>query len=205
MSFTMPQGQTVLGPVQVNNAIIRTSAISTAITLLNQQGSQIIQGSMQLIPVGNSLIYVRPFYSQGRGQGSYPLFQFVVVFSQDYGAFCGPNVQDALDQMLSRKDRASACNVSATLPGTAGTGTTTPTTTTTPPATTTPGAAATTAAPTTTTIPPASGSVADLLNQAAQDLDNAQKALTAGDLAEYQRLVNSARTKVKQAQQKQGQ
>ena len=65
-------GQTVLGPVQVNNAIIRTSAISTAITLLNQQGSQIIQGSMQLIPVGNSIVYVRPFYAQGRGSGAYP-------------------------------------------------------------------------------------------------------------------------------------
>ena len=54
-SFTMPQGQTVEGPVQVNNDIIRTTAISQAITLLNQQGSQVIQGSMQLIPVGNSI------------------------------------------------------------------------------------------------------------------------------------------------------
>ena len=101
-AFTMPQGQTVLGPVQVNNQIIRTATISTAITLLNQQGSQVIQGSMQLIPIGNSIIYVRPFYAQGSGEGSYPLFQFVVVFSQDYGAYCGQNVQDALDQMLAQ-------------------------------------------------------------------------------------------------------
>ncbi len=199
-SFTMPTGQTVLGPVQVNNQIIRTAAVSTAITLLNQQGSQIIQGSMQLIPVGNSIIYVRPFYAQGRGEGSYPLFQFVVVFSQDYGAFCGPTVQDALDQMVGRKDRANQCNVSGTLPGTS---TTTPTTTTTPGATetTTP---ATTAAPTTTTVPPAAGSVDELLQQAAAKLDQAQTALENGNLGQYQQLVDDARTLVKQAQQKQG-
>ena len=90
-SFTMPQGQTVLGPVQVNNAIIRTPAISTAITLLNQQGSQIIQGSMQLIPVGNSIVYVRPFYAPGPRQRGYPQFQFVVVFTQDYGRVLRPD------------------------------------------------------------------------------------------------------------------
>jgi uncharacterized membrane protein (UPF0182 family) len=200
-SFTMPQGQTVLGPVQVNNAIIRTSAISTAITLLNQQGSQIIQGSMQLIPVGNSLLYVRPFYAQGRGQGSYPQFQFVVVFSQDYGAFCGQTVQDGLDQMLGRANPVTTCNVSSGA-ASGGTGTGSPTTTTTP-TTTTPGTA-TTAPPATTTIPPAAGTKQQLLDQAATDLDNAQKALAAGNLGEYQRLVDDARTKVKQAQQKPG-
>ena len=121
----------MLGPVQVNNQIIRTPAVSTAITLLNQQGSQIIQGSMQLIPVGNSLIYVRPFYTQGRGEGSYPLFQFVVVYSQGYGAFCGPTVQDGLDQMLGKKSPITTCNVSSGA-ATGGTGTGSPGTTTTP-------------------------------------------------------------------------
>jgi uncharacterized membrane protein (UPF0182 family) len=151
---------------------------------------------MQLIPIGNSIIYVRPFYAQGSGEGSYPLFQFVVVFSQDYGAYCGPSVQNALDQMLAQQ--AQPCSVSA-----AGTGATaTPTTTTT---TTTP-SSATTAAPvtTSTTIPPATGSRQDLLNQAAKDLDDAQTALTNGDLAGYQRLVNDARIKVKQAQNASG-
>jgi uncharacterized membrane protein (UPF0182 family) len=198
-SFSMPQGQTVLGPVQVNNAIIRTPAISTAITLLNQQGSQIIQGSMQLIPVGNSIVYVRPFYAQGRGSGAYPQFQFVVVFSQDYGAYCAPTVQDGLDQMLGREATVTTCNVASGAPS-GGTGTGTGTTTTTTPTTTTPGVTTTTAPPTSTTVPPATGSKQELLNQAAQDLDNAQDALKNGDLAEYQRLVNDARTKVKQAQ-----
>jgi uncharacterized membrane protein (UPF0182 family) len=204
-SYTMPQGQTVEGPVQVNNNIVRTSAISQAITLLNQQGSQIIQGSMQLIPVGNSLIYVRPFYTQGRGDGAYPLFQFVVVYSQGYGAFCGPTVQDGLDQMLGKKSPVTTCNVSSGA-ASGGTGTGSPSSTTT---TTTPTGAATTTpattAPTTTTIPPATGSAQDLLNQAAAKLDQAQTALQNGNLGQYQTLVDEARTLVKQAQAKQAQ
>ncbi len=203
-SFTMPQGQTVEGPVQVNNNIVRTSAISQAITFYNQQGSAVIQGSMQLIPVGNSLIYVRPFYTQGRGEGSYPLFQFVVVYSQGYGAFCGPTVQDGLDQMLGKKSPITTCNVSS---GSAsgGTGTGSPGTTT----TTTPGTATTTpatTAPATTTVPPGVGTKQDLLNQAAAKLDEAQAALDQSppDLGKYQQLVAQAAQLVKQAQQKAG-
>ena len=64
-AFTMPQGETVKGPVQVNSEMNRAGAISTAITFLNQQGSRVTQGSLQLIPVGNSLLYVRPFYVAG--------------------------------------------------------------------------------------------------------------------------------------------
>jgi hypothetical protein len=199
-AFTMPQGQTVLGPVQVNNQIIRTATISTAITLLNQQGSQVLQGSMQLIPIGNSIIYVRPFYAQGSGEGSYPLFQFVVVFSQDFGAYCGQNVQDALDQMLAQTP--SACSVSAASSATGGSGVGT-TTTTTPAGTATTVAPATTA-PTTTTVPPAAGSAQELLSQAAAKLDQAQTALQAGNLGQYQQLVDEARTLVKQAQAKGG-
>jgi uncharacterized membrane protein (UPF0182 family) len=171
---------------------------------LNQQGSSVIQGSMQLIPVGNSLLYVRPFYAQGRGEGSYPQFQFVVVYSQDYGAYCGPTVQDGLDQMLGQKSAVTSCNVSSgAASGGSGTGSTGSTTTTTP-TTTAPGATTTPTSPATTTIPPAAGSAQELLNQAATDLDNAQKALEAGDLGQYQKLVNDARLKVKQAQQKGG-
>jgi uncharacterized protein len=200
ISFTMPQGQTVLGPVQVNNAIIRTSAISTAITLLNQQGSQIIQGSMQLIPVGNSIVYVRPFYAQGRGSGAYPQFQFVVVFSQDYGAYCAPTVQDGLNQMLGRAQQITTCNVAqGQQSGGTGTG---PATTTTTPTTTPAGVTTTTAPPATTTIPPATGSKQQLLDQAAALLDQAQAALDSNppDLGTYQRLVAQAQVLVKQAQ-----
>ncbi|MEA2674104.1 MAG: uncharacterized protein QOI92_1296, partial [Chloroflexota bacterium] len=199
-SFVMPQGETVSGPVQVNNAILRTQSVSSAITLLNQQGSSVIQGSMQLIPVGNSIVYVRPFYAQSRGTGSFPQFQFVVVYSQGAGnAFCGQTVQDALSQLVGLTE-ASACSISAPTPGSSGPTTTTTTT----PTTTAPGTATTTVPPTSTTVPPIAGTKQDLLDQAAAKLDQAQAALDQSppDLGKYQQLVAQARTLVKQAQQK---
>jgi uncharacterized protein len=78
-AFEMPQGESVLGPVQIDNRIKSTPDVSRQLTLLNQQGSTVIQGSLQLIPVGNSILYIRPFYVQAAGQSSYPQFRFVVV------------------------------------------------------------------------------------------------------------------------------
>jgi uncharacterized membrane protein (UPF0182 family) len=190
-AFVMPQGQNVNGPVQVNNAIIRTPAISTAITLLNQQGSSILQGSMQLIPVGDSLLYVRPFYAQGRGASDYPQFQFVVVYAQGQGAFCAPTVDDGLQQLIKVKSPLTTCSVSAGAQS-GGTGSGSPTTTTTPQTTspTTP----------TTTAPAATGSSASYINQAATAYQQAQDALKAGDFTKYATLIQQVGTFVQQAQ-----
>jgi uncharacterized membrane protein (UPF0182 family) len=79
-SFTMPTGSnTVFGPVQVNSTILNTDSISERFTLLDQRGSRVVQGSLQLIPIEDSLLYIRPIYvvSQGSRQ---PAFRFVVVF-----------------------------------------------------------------------------------------------------------------------------
>jgi hypothetical protein len=92
---------------------------------------------------------------------------------------------------------ATGCSISAPTSG-AGGGSTTTTT----PTTTTPGTATTTTLPPSTTIPPAAGSKQQLLDQAAAKLDQAQTALDNKDLGTYQRLVEEARTLVKQAQQK---
>jgi uncharacterized membrane protein (UPF0182 family) len=189
-SFVMPQGETVLGPVQVDNLINSAAQISSAITLLNQQGSRVIRGSMQLIPVGNSIIYVRPFYVRGSGSSGYPKFQFLAVFTQDKDPVCAQTVNEALDQLFGRAALRTTCNVSSTgvaipTPGT----TTTPSTTTTPPGPS-------------TTLAPSGTSTQDLLDQAAAKLDQAQQVLrTTGDLGQYQTLVNQAQALIQQARQ----
>ena len=58
----MPTGLTVAGPVQVFRTINNTAAISKEFSLLNQQGSRVVQGSIQIIPVKDSLLYVQPVY-----------------------------------------------------------------------------------------------------------------------------------------------
>jgi uncharacterized membrane protein (UPF0182 family) len=79
-SFTMPTGSnTVDGPVQVNSTILNTDRISSQFTLLDQRGSRVVQGSLQLVPIEDSLLYIRPIYVVSR-TGRQPAFRFVVVF-----------------------------------------------------------------------------------------------------------------------------
>lgn len=79
VSYTMPKDETVPGPAQVNNVIANQTEISSQISLLNQQGSKVIQGSLQIVPVGDSILYVRPLYVQGEGDAAFPELEFVVV------------------------------------------------------------------------------------------------------------------------------
>jgi uncharacterized membrane protein (UPF0182 family) len=99
-AFEMPQGESVLGPVQVDNRIKSTPEVSQQLTLLNQQGSTVIQGSLQLIPVGNSILYVRPFYVQAAGPSSFPQYRFVVVAYGGQNPVLAPTVEAGLNQLF---------------------------------------------------------------------------------------------------------
>ena len=110
-SFVMPPGSNVDGPIQVSNQIDSTQQISQAVTLLNQQGSRVIKGSLQLIPVGNSIIYVRPFYVRSSSEGGFPKFQFVAVFTQDKGAVCAPDIDTAIERLFADTRRSAGDGV----------------------------------------------------------------------------------------------
>ena len=101
-AFEMPQGESVLGPVQIDNRIKSTPEVSRNLTLLNQQGSTVIQGSLQLIPVGNSILYIRPFYVQAAGESSYPQFRFVVVAYAGQDPVLATTVNDGLAQLFGQ-------------------------------------------------------------------------------------------------------
>ncbi len=89
-----------LGPVQVDNEINSTAEISRQLTLLDQRGSSVISGSLQLIPVGDSILYIRPLYVEGRGASSFPQFRFVVVFTPGQQAVLASSVEDGLNQLF---------------------------------------------------------------------------------------------------------
>jgi uncharacterized membrane protein (UPF0182 family) len=99
-AFVMPQGANVLGPVQVANNIQSDPNLSSRFTLLSQGGSSIVKGNIQVIPVGNSLVYVQPIFVQQSAQG-YPQFQFVVVFTQGKHPVFETTVNAALNDLFS--------------------------------------------------------------------------------------------------------
>ncbi len=93
----MPTGSnTVYGPVQVNSTILNTDTISEKFTLLDQKGSHVQQGSLQLVPIDDSLLYIRPIYVVSETQNQ-PAFRFVVVFYNGK-AVIDTTVEKALSQ-----------------------------------------------------------------------------------------------------------
>src|SRR5262245_58102960 len=116
-SFVMPQDiGAVEGPVQAALQINQNPDISSRFTLLNQQGSRLIKGTVQLIPVGNSIIYVQPIYIEGESVSRFPLFQFVAVFTQNRDPVLATSLNGALEQLFSTPPEASTPNSGTVTP-----------------------------------------------------------------------------------------
>jgi hypothetical protein len=79
--FQFPKQKVVFGPRQIVARINQDQAISPQLTLWNQQGSEVIQGTLLVIPVEESLLYVRPLYLRSAG-GKIPELKRVIVAYQ---------------------------------------------------------------------------------------------------------------------------
>jgi hypothetical protein len=80
--FQFPKQKVVFGPRQIVARINQDQVISPQITLWNQQGSEVIQGTLLVIPVEESLLYVRPLYLRAAG-GKIPELKRVIVAYQN--------------------------------------------------------------------------------------------------------------------------
>ncbi len=80
--FRFPKQKTIYGPQQVIGFINQDQNISPAITLWNQQGSKVVWGTLLVIPIEQSLLYVRPLYLQS-AQGRIPELKRVIVSYQN--------------------------------------------------------------------------------------------------------------------------
>ncbi len=97
--FQFPKQKLVFGPRQVVARIRQDQTISPQITLWNQQGSQVIWGTLMVIPVEESLIYVRPLYLKASG-GRIPeltrvivAYQNQIVMERDARGRAGPHLR----------------------------------------------------------------------------------------------------------------
>jgi uncharacterized membrane protein (UPF0182 family) len=80
--FQFPKQKVVFGPRQIVGRINQDQVISPQITLWNQQGSEVIQGTLLVIPIEESLLYVRPLYLRAAG-GRIPELKRVIVAYQN--------------------------------------------------------------------------------------------------------------------------
>ena len=82
MAFEFPKQKLVFGPRQVVARINQDQVIAPQITLWNQQGSEVIQGTLMVIPIEESLLYVRPMYLRAQA-GRIPELTRVIVAYQN--------------------------------------------------------------------------------------------------------------------------
>ncbi len=163
--FVMPRGELIDGPALVDARVAADSDIAQQITLLDQRGSEVRLGNVQVIPVENSLLYVRPLYVQSVRN---PLPEFkkaIVVFGNRV------EMRDTLQESLAAIFGDAPATQEQPRPDEEG-GPAPPGQPGGPP----PG-------------PVVSATVQQLLDQAQTAYDAAQAALRSGDLAEYQRQI----------------
>ena len=96
--FKFPPGKLVDGPQQIEARINADAQISQYFSLWNQQGSRVIRGSLLILPIGNSLLYVEPVYLQAE-QTPLPEIKRVIV-SAGKRVVMGEDLWDALTQLF---------------------------------------------------------------------------------------------------------
>ncbi|MBI3812592.1 MAG: UPF0182 family protein [Nitrospirae bacterium] len=76
--YLFPKQKLIYGPRQIEARIDQDGYISQQITLWSQRGSKVIRGSLLVIPIENSLLYIEPLYLSAEA-GSLPELRRVVV------------------------------------------------------------------------------------------------------------------------------
>ena len=80
--YTFPKQKLVFGPSQMVARINQDAEISRQISLWDQRGSNVIQGTLLVIPIEESLVYVRPLYLKADA-GKIPELKRVIVGYED--------------------------------------------------------------------------------------------------------------------------
>ena len=94
--FQFPKQKVIFGPSQIVARINQDQDISPQLTLWNQQGSEVIQGTLLVIPIEEALLYIRPLYLRASG-GRIPELKRVIVAYQNQIV-----MEETLDQALGR-------------------------------------------------------------------------------------------------------
>ncbi|HSE98959.1 MAG TPA: UPF0182 family protein, partial [Blastocatellia bacterium] len=97
--FTFPRNVTVAGPAQIKARVNQDAELAQLITLWNQQGSQVLRGNLQVIPIANSLLYLEPFYLQAVNS-PLPELRQVAIATQDRLS-TGRTFDEALKELFS--------------------------------------------------------------------------------------------------------
>ena len=104
--YLFPKDRLVFGPQQVMNRINQDADISRQISLWDQRGSQAIMGTLLVIPVEESLLYVSPLYLRSEG-GRIPELKRVIV-AYENRIVMEPTLDGAMDALFGSAEQPAA-------------------------------------------------------------------------------------------------
>ena len=101
--YTFSKQSLVYGPMQMEKRIDQDTIIAPQLTLLSQQGSQLIRGNLMCIPIENNLIYVEPIYLQASSSGeqNIPELKKVIVAYED-SIVMADSLKEGLNQIFGK-------------------------------------------------------------------------------------------------------
>src|SRR6202166_960024 len=76
--YEFPKDKLVYGAFQIEALINQNTEISQQISLWNQMGSRFIRGTLLVVPIGNSILYVSPLYLRAQS-GQLPELKRVIA------------------------------------------------------------------------------------------------------------------------------
>jgi uncharacterized protein len=95
--FTFPKQKLVYGPQQIESRIDQDPSISQQLTLWGQGGSNLIRGTLLVVPVKKAVMYIEPLYLSASAGGGLPQLKRVFVAYSDQVL-----MEDSLDAALSQ-------------------------------------------------------------------------------------------------------
>jgi uncharacterized membrane protein (UPF0182 family) len=174
------RNNTVDGPVQANRRMVTNPQVAEYQNFVGRNGSRVRFGNILILPVRNSLVYLRPVYAAEEGSSRFTLQRVVVASGEDVGF--GETVEEAMEDLLDANPDGAVDDGGDGTDGGEDTGS---------------GDGSTS----TTTTAPADGerTPTELLADADRLFTEAEAALADGDLAGYDELVTEAVALVRRA------
>ena len=118
------------GPALAEERMRNDEAVASLQTLLSQRGSSVLFGELLLVPIEDSILYVRPLYVQAEGESTVPELERVIVAVGEQ-VVMADSLQEALEELTGASlgdlfrgisTGAGADTATATGTGTTGTG-----------------------------------------------------------------------------------
>jgi uncharacterized membrane protein (UPF0182 family) len=99
VAYDLPKDKVIFGPQQVANRINENTTISKDFTLFHQAGSQVLQGNLLVVPIGNSFLYFEPIYLRATQTTSLPELKKVILADAANVVYTD-TLQQAIDQLV---------------------------------------------------------------------------------------------------------